>query len=202
MGSIFKEINSAILKVQDDEKRLSLLKQVHGYIMSGKWEKKAGGSKPILDTIGMKYKDACDILGLTENGYKTMVKRASDRIREIIGEDTVRKIVYGDDSEFAEAQVNFNLGVLMLSPEKYIIEQVYDSIPKASTREYNLLDLKDEIEFVKTHTKGYIEDIKSGLSDDKLAFIIEVLGSNNPRYAKLKMELVRCIVMVSKNNLK
>lgn len=202
MGNIFKEVNSAILKMQDDEKRLAMLKQVHGYIMSGKWEKKPGGSKPILDTIGMKYKDACNILGLTENGYKTMVKRASDRIREIIGVDTVHKIVYGDEAEFAEAKISFNLGVLMLSPEKYIIEEVYNNVPKASSREYNLLEIENEIEFIRKHTKGYIEDEMSKLNGDKISFVFEVLGGNNPRYSKLKMELVRKIIMVSKNNLK
>lgn len=202
MGSIFKEVDNAILNTQQDEKRLNLLKQVHGYIMSGKWEKKPGGAKPVLDTIGMKYKDACNILGLTENGYKTMVKRASDRIRELIGEDTVRKIAYGDEAEFAEANISFNLGVLMLSPDKYIIEEVCENTPKASSREYNLLEIEDEVDFIKRHTKGFIEDELSKLNNDKLSFIIEVLGSNNPRYAKIKMELVRKIVMVSKNNLK
>lgn len=201
MGSIFREIDKALLETTDT-RRLELLKQVNAYIKSGKWEKKAGGSAPVLSTLGMKQTEACEVLGLTVNGYKTMVKRASDRIKELIGSDTIRNICHGSEDEIRNAQIQFNLGARNLKPDNYMVECAMEGVAKTSEKEYNLADIEREVAFIRTHTKGYIEDLKNSCDIDKLAFVYEVLNTTNPRYSKLRGELIKQIVMVSKNNLK
>lgn len=201
MGSIFRELNKALLETTD-ERRLKLLKQVNAYVKSGKWEKKVGGSIPVIKTLGMKQSEACEVLGLTVNGYKTMVKRASDRIKDLIGKDIIRDICFGDEEEFKNAQIQFNLGSRNLKPENYIVAEAIEGVPKTSEKEYNIADIEREIAFLGSHTKGYIEDLKNSCDKDKLSFVFEVLNTTNPRYYKLRGELIKQIVMISKNNLK
>lgn len=201
MGSIFREIDKALLETED-ERRVELLKQINTYIKSGKWEKKLGGSAPVLATLGMKQSQACEVLGLSVNGYKTMVKRASDRIKELIGSDTIWNICHGSEEELRNAQIQFNLGARNLRPKNYIVADAINGISETSEKEYNLADIEREVAFLKTHTRGYIEDLKNTCDSDKLAFIFEVLNTTNPRYTKLRGELIKQIVMSSKNNLK
>lgn len=199
MASIFKEINNSFT-LTDDESRLSALRKINNYIKSGEWEKKKNGSKPVLTVLGMKQSEACNKLNITEGGYKVMMKRASDQIKEIIGEDTIHDIVYGTSEEFQNALIRFNIGIKKMLPETYINTDTYNSIDKEYEKDYNIGDLQQEIEFLKKNTKGYMEEELRSYDKDKLGYIISILASNENRYKSVKAELFKQIVMSNKTN--
>lgn len=201
MSSIFREVDKALLYVKD-EVRVKALTRINEYLKSGVWEKKKGGSKPVLDTLGMKQSQACEKLGMKPSAYKVMMKRASDHIKSIIGSNIVGNIQYGNTDEVQSAIIQFNMRVNAMLPERYLINEINKSIEGVAQRDYNIADLDREIEFLHKHTKGYIEEQLSGHDEDKINFIIKVLSTTDENYTLLRARLFEKIVMTNRNNAK
>lgn len=194
MGSVFKEIDRALV-LTDDEVRLNALRQVNKFIKSGKWERREGSAKQVLSVLGMKQSKACEYLGITESNYKVMMKRASDYIKEIIGENTIDDILHGDAEHLKSAITNFNINTNSYLPSTYIPEVILNNIQRGYDREYNYDDLQSEIDFFKKYcTESILEEMRK-LDKDKLGYIIALLGNTQKTNVLLRSKLFSDIVI-------
>ena len=199
MKSIFRELNSAIAST-DNPKKLSVLRKINDYILSGVWEKKKGGSKPVVDTLGMSPEEACEYLGMSIQAYRVMIKRASDQIRGIIGSEIIQDIKYGDDSKVQDALIQFRIRSTGSGLENFVPSCISEAVSGVNKSEYSILELDKEISVLSELTNGFLKNRLDGCDTDKLRFIFNVISDSDSSHLEKRAELFKRIVRSTERN--
>ena len=192
--TIFNEIKTALIST-NEEVRLILLKQINQYIKSCNWDNKKENAQKLISTIGMTSTKASDTLGITVNNYKVSLKRASDKIRNIIGNNIIEEIQNCKLEELPSIATNLKISIGNSKIEDYFIDEIKNLIPFSNIKEYNTDDLTNEIQLLRSLTRKYIEDKLEGYDKDKLGYIMSVLTENITKEKTMRGYLFKEIIM-------
>lgn len=199
METIFRELRNAYgdLAKRDnsDETKLryDALVDLEQYIESFCWY---DGNFKQKEEIEMYYKSPVKVwvknTGRSPKNCNLILKRASDSIRDKIGYDKINKILNGTIQDVKHVRN----ALVVARYERWADDMImYDALKRIRKypchKEYEISELKDELEFLKVFVKWTWDFNIKKLSVEKLSYIVEILNNSEGGYLDEKVKLVQ-----------
>lgn len=182
-----EETENLILSESDEEReqygkfRLTALREMKTAVMSCAWcdtEK----TRQMVRYMNMRAVDAAKYQGISPNTVRGARSKASGRLYDIFGDDVFEGIISGNkricDRTIVLARV-LTKGYDRV--ENFIPDTVIRSIEDkgcCSENQYELSEIKEEIEFFKSYNQITMKEKLCRLDADKLAYIFSLLKQN------------------------
>ncbi|AYV72910.1 hypothetical protein M1D49_00330 [Bacillus sp. PK3-056] len=100
----------------------------------------------------------------------------SKKIEKKVGASTIDLILEG---KVDEAMIQFRAGTGKLNPAVYLLDGLFDLLPKADKPHANLEECEKEIKFLLTFTKSYLARISSLYNKGNLSYLLYVMTSTD-----------------------
>lgn len=117
-------------------------------------------------------------LNMTVAGVRQTRKRLSEEVYNLLGNDVIERILYGD--EHACELVSDNIMLLKTSSnEEFVLSEIKERLVNAyigdGSSEFNLRDCKNEMTFLSLFTISRFSSLVEKLDSEKLNYIIRLL---------------------------
>lgn len=167
----------------DDEIRIAALDELIALLFSEVWDGKKGVA--FAKTYFCRSdKEISQELGISLSAVRSNRQTASRKLARLVGSDIVEVICTAPVK-----QVKYRLMVLQMlgAPSSWVVIPssvwvVNGVLQKESAgfrKSFALTDCKDEIAFLHQYTLSHIEQKLAGLSKEKLAFLVHLMGSED-----------------------
>lgn len=182
--SRIEETENLILSETDKEReqyglyRLTALREMKTAVMSCAWcdtEK----TRQMMRYINMRAVDAAKYQGISQHTVRSARSKASKRMYCIFGDDVFEGIISGDKHICYRTVV---LAKVLTKgydrTESFIPDMVIRNIENkgcCSENQYEVADLKEELEFFKSYNQIIMKEWLDRLDADKLVYIFSVL---------------------------
>lgn len=187
-----KESNANVIAKGDvitaeEQERMNLLHDMLGYIKSGNWTR-ASSRQKYVDWLKSKFdnKFICSKYGTDSACFSVFLNRQNHRIEAILEEpyNLLRS------NNIREAYVCFYQKTGTISLQAELSYNCLELLPEGSDKDsYLLCECREEIEIIKNLLKSSVKSEISFADQSKLAYIIFLLGSNDPQYSLEKRQL-------------
>ena len=167
--------------------RLTALREMKTAVMSCAWcdtEK----TRQMVRYMDIRAVDAAKYQGISPNTIRGARSKASRRLYDIFGDDVFEGIILGDKRVCSRSIV---LSKVLTKGydriENFIPDMVICSIENkgcCSENQYEIADLKEELEFFKSYNQITMKERLNRLDFDKLSYIFSILKPNLLTYGE------------------
>lgn len=184
--TVFRELQEAIKSKEYMElsvERMECLVTLDRYIRSGKW----WDSKRcdlLLSTFDLPASIAARRLGISEKGVRSNRSHASARLRRMIGDNFVLKVLRGTDAEFFDCRDTLNVLLLGVTSKTNLLSPVYDRVVEAIkgvvVKDAYDIGVDDyEVKLLRVFTETTVDSAISKLDVGYLAYLMNILDSTD-----------------------
>lgn len=197
MNAATMQYNAAVERGDADAKadwaiRSSALSEIMSYIREGSWyPSKEFVAKVIHLTFSSKRKQAREELGITTNYSSTLMKRANDRLEEMIGSELIKRVLQGDVSA---AMQEFRLKTGYMLSDDIFLREVQSKLPKGEPEpSFPLKECMTEVKFLTFYTKAVLNKRLEAVDKEKLAYLCHLITTYDERHNAEQKALLRVL---------
>lgn len=194
MANVFIELSNALGVHNLKKDRKEFLNAVYSYVVGASWCPCQKQKDLIAAILSTSIKEAAITFNISEKNAVEIMQRASIIIKNAIGQNAIQTAIYGNDQDFENVVSYFMLSTHYVSPDKYLQNNLLEMLPKQSNWSYPISALSEEIKLLNQCTKKALAKKLNQVNTDKTTYIIQVLSSNSPEYAPLRVELFKRIM--------
>lgn len=173
-GEIRECFDNVAMRVEIKGKALVVLKKIVQMVMNTDFVSKE--TKLYISLPTLSYGDIADMIKKEEGAVKAKVWKDMQKIKELIGENTLKRIIYYDDEEVIErcsASINEytadNKEDTIL--DGFIIDLKEKEWKEVTGKEVTEEEFKEALELLNPYTLGYAELIKRTLGEKMINYI-------------------------------
>lgn len=163
-----------------EKKQLSALKEIFDYIKNDEtWagQERSRQKAIIFIKNHCNYAKTKDELGAkSKNSVEASMSYLSKKLERKVGASTIELILEG---KVDEAMIQFRAGTGKLNPADYLLDGLFDLLPKADKPHANLEECEKEIKFLLTFTKSYLARVSSLYNKENLSYLLYVMTSTD-----------------------
>lgn len=169
-GEIQEELDTVALRVELSEDGLRVIRKIVKLIMTPGFISKT--TQLYISTPGITYNDIGNMLQKEANQIKGKVWSDMKKIRDIIGDDTLNKILYYNDEEvIARCEKVLNKELSELVDSSLLDNFVIDLRTDIERSEVSEEDFEYALDSLRQYTEGYVSLMIRGLGKEILGYI-------------------------------
>ncbi len=179
-----------LAKSSENTDQLQLVIKTKNFIKEGKFTTRKHAVK-VLSYWGKTDSYVASKTGLSETNIRAIRGKLSLELFQLFGSDYLDCLEAGDKKSLRYCSFRLNLIISNKNASDFFPEEYLDYIDENSELEsFEILDCKEEYEFLKRYSKANFKKELSSLNPNKVAFLIRVLnkeeGSVEETYSFMK----------------